>query len=156
MSRRSPGTIGAATGADDRVAAPGIPAESAAGTVHTGGASLGFGTALLSRVWGIFATPVGRPDVVGVGAWALDMEAPAPRSATIASRKRAGDGWMDSSNSAQPPAIHKPAKRVMAIYSGRFGAAGLAGGRASSTTQISAPREVAAIPASSILSCMRT
>src|SRR5260370_39757657 len=68
MSSKSPGEIGAAIGAEDKLAAPGNPAEFAPAPVQAGGASFAFGVLLLSLPGGMRATPVGSPEVLGVGA----------------------------------------------------------------------------------------
>src|SRR4051794_1933903 len=99
-------------GADGLPAEAGTPASPAA--PHTGGASLGLGLVLLSGVWCIRATPVGRPDVLGVGACAGNV-IPAAPNASAATRTRACDGRIDSSSNAVPMAIHVATNNVMAI-----------------------------------------
>src|SRR5947209_3512938 len=69
MSRRSPAAMGAARATADPVAA--APGKPATAPVQTAGVSLGLGADLLSPVGGMRATPVGNPEVLGVGACAL-------------------------------------------------------------------------------------
>src|SRR5579863_419426 len=128
MSSRSPGTIGAGIGSFDRLVAPaGNPAALAPAPLQTSGASFGFGVLLLSLVTGIFATPVGIPCVLGVGACAYTM-APVARTASSPTIARAADGQSASNSKTVPTAIHKPTNRLIARYRGISGATGFAGG----------------------------
>src|SRR5208337_5447218 len=134
MSRESPEPISAGMSEEDCAAAsdrtPALPV-----LFQIVGASLGLGRARFSFVCGRLTTPLGRPEVLGVGAWAWRKAAPTSNASRAAAARFAGFA-SDSRRSAAPTAIQRPAKKVMARYSGRSGATGLAGWRAASTTEM--------------------
>src|SRR5271166_1353831 len=123
MSRESPEPISAGMSEEDCAAASGrtpvLPA-----LFQIVGASLGLGRVRFSFVCGRLTTPLGRPEVLGVGAWAW-RKAPATSKASRAAAARFAGFASDSRRSAAPTAIQRPAKKVMARYSGRSGATGL-------------------------------
>ena len=121
-SSRSPGPIGAAITIPGVAVAPGgtparlIPCDA----FQTAGASFALGRLFFSVDCGMRATPVGRPDVLGVGACARPTTADAAMSA---SRTAAYGDFLrivSRMNTAARPS-HSETKRVIAINTGHIG-----------------------------------
>ena len=105
--------MGAGMGDADCVpASGGMPA--CPGLSQVSGAVLGLGKIRVSGVAGNRTTPVGKPEVLGVGAWAC-IAAPASTAASRTAPARITEGRIDSIRNAPPIASQRPAKSVISM-----------------------------------------